>query len=62
MRNDLPSEHGNGGSNDVGEQGASGNTREPDDVVLLGVLGKIVGASEQSNVDVLGGHLETAIG
>jgi hypothetical protein len=54
---DLPSEDGDSRGNDVGEQGAGGNTREPHDVVLLGVPGEVIGASKDSDEDVLGGHL-----
>ena len=43
---DIPSKHRDSRGNDVGEQRATSDTREPDDVVLLGVPSEIVGTSE----------------
>lgn len=41
----------------VREQGATGRAGEPNEVVLEGVLGEVVGAAEQTDEEVLGRHV-----
>lgn len=50
-------EDGDGGRDDVGEQNAAYDRREPDNPVLDGVARQVVGPSEDSNEDVLGREL-----